>query len=70
MRLALALALLALVTVAAVPGGTAEPIACVPTNLGGLDYHSEACVDPKNGTCPIYHDRHTDQGVQRTCVGG
>ena len=68
MRLLVA-SMLALASLAAVAGPTtAEPFACVPTNGGGLDYHSQACVDLSDLDCPVYHESHTDAGHQRTCV--
>lgn len=64
--LLLTLALLA-VAVPATAGSVAPEPVCVPTNGGGMDYHSEACVDADNGGCRVWHDRHTGSGFQRTC---
>lgn len=69
MRLVLA-ALLVLATMTAfVPSASAapEPV-CVPTNGGGLDYYSQACVDLSDPDCPVYHESWNDFGYQKTCV--
>ncbi len=64
MRLVLvALLVLASLAVAAPPAAAT----CVPTS-GGMDYHSQACVDLSDLDCPVYHEQHTDWGVRRTCV--
>lgn len=68
MRL-LAAALFLLAVLVVTPGAGAEPLACVPTNGGGLDYYSQACVDVSDARCPVYHESWTDHGDQRTCVG-
>jgi hypothetical protein len=65
MRLVLA-SLLVLAALAAAPSASAD--ACVPTNGGGMDYHSQACVDPSDRKCPVYHEQHTDSGIRKTCV--
>lgn len=41
---------------------------CIPTNGGGLDYHSHLCVDTSDLRCPVYHESASDWGVRRTCV--
>jgi hypothetical protein len=43
-----------------------EPL-CIPTNGGGLDYHSFLCVDLGSLDCPVYTEAHTDSGIRRTC---
>lgn len=71
MRLAIAALLsLASLAVAVAPSVAAvapEPV-CVPTNGGGLDYYSQACVDAGDLGCPVYHESWTDFGHQKTCV--
>lgn len=67
MRHALAALLLLGALAVAAPSAVAEPAACVPTSFG-LDYHSQACADPSDTKCPVYHERHTDAGIERTCV--
>jgi hypothetical protein len=69
MRLVVASLILLATATALVPGASAEPLACVPTSGGGLDYHSQACVDVSDARCPVYHESWTDFGHQRTCVG-
>ncbi len=57
-RLLVLVTTLALLT--AVPAGASAPeSACVPTNGGDLDHHSEACVDAGERGCRTWHmDRH------------
>lgn len=65
--LLLTLALLTLAVPATAGPDLGTDPTCVPTSLGGLDYYSEACVDADNSGCRVWHDRSTDQGVERTC---
>lgn len=58
----LALALLSLPAASADDGS--DPV-CVPTNGGGMDYHSEACVDADRGGCRVWHESYNEYDGHR-----
>ena len=46
----------------------AEPV-CIPTNGGGMDYHSEVCVDADSRTCIVRSRGGNDYGTWDDCYG-
>ena len=53
----------------AAPSAVSPAAVCVPTNGGGLDYHSQVCVDAGDRRCLVLQEYSTDAGYVRKCYG-
>lgn len=59
-----------LVPLGEAPAMPAATSICVPTNGGGLDYYSQACVNPGERRCLVSNEYSTDAGgYRRDCHG-